>query len=216
MKPILLLALALPLALAPLGACRSAYYATMETFGVHKRDLLVDEVEAGRADQAEAQEQFVSTFELFQELAGNQGDSLKKVSDELADELEDCEEAAAAVTGRIEEIERVAADLFAEWKEELGAISSDSLRRQSEEMLADTKVRYGDLIGAMKRAEGKMEPVLVAFRDHVLFLKHNLNARAVASLQEVVLEIEGDVDALIEDMEASIREADEFLRAMAS
>ena len=40
--------------------------------------------------------------------------------------------------------------------------------------LAETKRQYSQLISAMKRAERKMNPVLTAFNDQVLFLKHNL------------------------------------------
>ena len=58
--------------------------------------------------------------------------------------------------------------------------------------------------------------MLVAFRDHVLFLKHNLNARAIASLEGTMVSVQGDVDSLIRDMEASIREADSFIASMGS
>jgi hypothetical protein len=180
--------LALPLALA-LCACRSAYYSTMEQFGVHKRDILVDEVEDGREDQAEAQEQFQNTYEAFRELTGYDGGELEEVYDNLADELED-------------------------WQDEIGEMENASLQRESKSMLSDTRARYGELIGAMQRSEEKMEPVLQAFRDHVLFLKHNLNAKAIASLQNIVPEIEDDVAELIADMERSIAEADEFVKAM--
>ncbi len=199
-----------------LVSCRSAYYATMEKLGHQKRDILVDRVEEGREEQTEAQEQFVETFDLFKKLSGYEGGELEELYDALKDGLEDCEDGADAVRDRIEDIEQVAADLFEEWEGELEEISSASLRGKSEEMLVETRSRYRDLIGAMRRAESKMEPVLVAFRDHVLFLKHNLNARAVAALQDVVVEVEGDIAALIEEMEASIREADDFLRAMES
>ncbi len=67
----------------------------------------------------------------------------------------------------------------------------------------------------MKQAEGKMEPAPAAFRDQVLFLKHNLNAQAIQSLSDIVLEIDEDVAALIADIEASIAEADEFMAALA-
>jgi len=207
----------LPLLLAPLtglAGCRSAYYATMEKFGVHKRDLLVDEVEKGREEQAEAQEQFRSTYELFRHLTGYEGGELEELYDDLKDALEDCEDDAEAVRDRIDDIEQVAHDLFVEWSDEIEEIHSETLKEKSTEMRADTKRRYQELIGAMRQAEKKMEPVLVAFRDHVLFLKHNLNARAIAALSDVVLEIEGDVDALIDEMERAIREADDFLRSM--
>ena len=68
---------------------------------------------------------------------------------------------------------------------------------------------------AMRRAEQKMAPVLTAFKDQVLYLKHNLNAQAIASLQSELSSIESDVVQLIREMEASIREADTFISAMA-
>ena len=61
-----------------------------------------------------------------------------------------------------------------------------------------------------------MDPVLAKFRDQVLFLKHNLNARALASLTTTQHEVETDVTRLIADMEASIRDAEEFIRTMRS
>jgi hypothetical protein len=60
-----------------------------------------------------------------------------------------------------------------------------------------------------------MQPVLNTFQDQVLFLKHNLNARAVASLREEFGAIENDIVALIKDMEASIAKADEFIEDLA-
>jgi hypothetical protein len=67
----------------------------------------------------------------------------------------------------------------------------------------------------MKRAERKMDPVLSAFNDQVLFLKHNLNAKAIASLQTELGSVEAEVNSLIRDMEASIKEADAFISSMA-
>jgi hypothetical protein len=66
----------------------------------------------------------------------------------------------------------------------------------------------------MKRAERKIDPVLNAFRDQVLYLKHNLNAQAIASLQSELVSIESDVARLIQEMDASIREANSFIASM--
>jgi hypothetical protein len=68
----------------------------------------------------------------------------------------------------------------------------------------------------MKRAEAKIDPVLAVFRDQVLFLKHNLNARAIVSIQNELVSVETDVASLIREMEASINEADGFIKTMAS
>jgi predicted nucleic acid-binding Zn-ribbon protein len=122
---------------------------------------------------------------------------------------------AETVRDRIEAVEDVSVALFEEWESELDQYSSDTLRRSSARKLRETQRQYKQLIGAMKRAENKMEPVLVAFNDQVLFLKHNLNARAIASLQTELRSVEAEVNLLIRDMEASIKEADSFISAMA-
>jgi len=94
--------------------------------------------------------------------------------------------------------------------------SSDKLRRASERKLEQTRKRYTQLINAMHRAEEKTGPVLSVFRDQVLFLKHNLNARAIASLHEELANVEAEIGSLIKEMEVSIAEADKFISAMAA
>ena len=194
--------------------CRSTYYATMEKFGKHKRDLLVDRVEAGREDQEEAKQQFRTALERFSEVVKVEPTDLKRKYDTLSAELSRSEAKANDVTERIAAIEQVADDLFEEWKTELNQYSSYDLRRASEQQLDETRQRYQTLITAMKRAEQKMQPVLSALRDHVLFLKHNLNAQAVASLRGELAVLETDTAALVQDMEAAIAEADTFIKQM--
>ena len=202
------------LALVGLSSCRSAWYSTLEAFGVHKRDLLVDRVEEARDAQSEAKQQFADALEAFRSVQAFDGGDLEALYGRLKGELDRSETRVEDVRGRIGDVERVSKDLFGEWEQEIEQISSADMRARDEAMLRDTEQRYETLIAAMKRAESKMEPVLVRFRDQVLFLKHNLNARAVASLAGTLGGIEGDVGALIADMEASIAEADAFLAAM--
>ena len=210
--PVLVLVALLPL----LGGCRSAYYRTLETFGVHKRDLLVERVEEGKEQQQEAQEQFQSTFERFKAITGVDAGEIETVYAGLAGELERCESEARQVASRIRGIEAVAGDLFDEWEREIDQLSSPDLRRKSADKLENSRRTYRGFLAAMKRAESTMEPVLVAFRDQVLYLKHNLNARAIADLESTVLEIEDDVARLIADMQASIEEAERFLGTVES
>ena len=66
----------------------------------------------------------------------------------------------------------------------------------------------------MKRAESKMPPVLAKFKDQVLFLKHNLNAQAIASLKSELGTVESNINLLIKEMEASIKQADAFISSM--
>jgi hypothetical protein len=202
------------LGLVPLGGCSSTAIAVKESLGYAKREQLVDQVQEARDEQEEAKEQFATTLKEFKALTGFDGGDLEKTYDKLKREYDRSEKAAGDVRGRIAGIERVANALFREWEAELGQYSSESLRSASEAQLRDTRARYGDLISAMKNAEKRMDPVLAAFKDQVLFLKHNLNARAIASLDRTVLELEGEVDRLIAEMNASIAEANAFIEAM--
>lgn len=211
---ILILGLCFGLALgASAGGCTRAYYSAMEQVGQHKRDILRSRIEAGQEEQQEAQEQIKTTYERFKEAADYEGGDFESVYKDLNDEYERSQARAAAVTDRIASIDRVASDLFAEWEEEIEIIGRANLQAQSRASLTATRQRYAALIGAMKRAESKMPPVLEAFRDQVLFMKHSLNARAIASLEGTVGEIENDVETLIEDIDASIRESERFLDA---
>jgi hypothetical protein len=63
----------------------------------------------------------------------------------------------------------------------------------------------------MQNAENKIQPVLLAFKDQVLYLKHNLNARAIAALQHEFVVIGIDISQLIHAMEQTITEANLFV-----
>jgi DNA repair exonuclease SbcCD ATPase subunit len=198
-----------------LAGCQSAYYKTMEKFGYHKRDILVNRVEEARDAQQEAKEQFKSALEQFSAVMDFRGGQLEEKYKKLNAELENSESKAKDVRKGIETTEDVAEALFKEWESELSQYTNDKLRRLSEQRLGETRKRYSRLIEAMKRAEAKIQPVLSAFRDQVLFLKHNLNAQAIASLHNELASVEADISSLIREMEASIAEADAFIQAMA-
>lgn len=207
--------LVLGVSLPALSGCATTGINLKESvLGYAKREQLVDRVEQARDEQEEAKEQFATTLQEFKALTGFDGGDLEKTYDKLKRELDRSEDAAGDVRGKIRSVERVAKALFSEWESELDQYSTESLRTASEQQLRDTRSRYEELIGAMKSAEARMDPVLTAFNDQVLFLKHNLNARAIASLDQTVLELENEIDRLIADMNASIAEANAFIEEM--
>lgn len=198
------------------AGCASTYYGAMESFGIHKREILVDRISDAMKSQEEAKEQFASALDQFRSVVTFDGGDLEDLYERLADELEDSEDEAEEVEDRIASVKRVARDLFKEWEDELDQYSDASLRSKSQAQLRDTERRYEKLMAAMERAESRIDPVLSTFRDQVLFLKHNLNARAVASLKTELTTIETDVDSLIQEMERSISEATEFIDSMSA
>ncbi|MFW5500656.1 MULTISPECIES: DUF2959 domain-containing protein [unclassified Maridesulfovibrio] len=197
-----------------LAGCQSAYYKTMESFGYHKRDILVSNVEKARESQEEASEQFKSALEKFSALTGFHGGDLQETYERLNDEYENSEAAALEVRKRIDAVEEVGNDLFDEWNAELDQYTSRKLRNESRVKLSKTKSKFKRLLSAMRKAEKKIDPVLNVFRDQVLYLKHNLNAQAIASLKSELNTLEADIGRLIKEMQRSIDEADAFIKEL--
>jgi len=204
---------AVPL-VAPIAGCAGTSIAVKERLGYAKREQLVDEVKEARDEQHQAKAQFATTLEEFKALTGYDGGELEKAYNKLKKQLDRSRSQADDVRGKIKSVERIATAMFREWEQELTAYQSDTLRTASAEQLQLTRTRYNQLLDAMKSAESRMDPVLGAFNDQVLFLKHNLNARAIASLESTVTELEGEIARLIDEMNASIDEANAFIEGM--
>jgi hypothetical protein len=198
---------------AALG-CSNIYYGAWERLGVHKREILVDRVGEARDEQAEAKEQFADALEQFMAVLNVEGGELEAAYDRLSSAYEASNDKAEAVRDRIKSVEKVSEALFEEWEAELGEYTNQSMRQSSEQQLRRTRSQYDKMIGLMRNAAEKMDPVLATFKDHVLFLKHSLNARAIASLQTEAKTLEAEVAKLIAEMEASIAEADAFIESL--
>ena len=169
---------------------------------------------AARDDQKEAGEQFKDALTRLKEMYGFDGGKLEKLYGTLQKDYERSAAKAESVRHRIRDVETVAGDLFAEWEKETSQISTPALQSASRTQLRETRARYDSLHTALRKAEQSMGPVLVKFRDHVLFLKHNLNAQAVASLKGEAANIQDEIARLIAEMKASIAQANEFIKGM--
>lgn len=199
------------LMLFAVGGCSTTYYHAMEKVGIHKRDIMVDRVEEARDSQAAAQEQFKSALQRFDAVIRLEETDLKKAYDSLNTEYESSREAAEKVSSRIAKVESIAEDLFSEWEAELAEYQNKELRRSSKEQLKRTEQRYREMVASMHQAEASMTPVLQIFKDNVLFLKHNLNAQAIGSLQSEFANLKGEIDILIRKMNSAIELSNKFI-----
>jgi len=198
-------------AVISLTACETVVYDALEKVGYHKRDILIDRIDAAQASQTEGQEQFKSALEQFKSVINFDGGDLEVTYDQLNDEYEASVDAADEIHERIDSVKNVADALFDEWQEELEQYSNASLRRDSERQLKDTRRRYSKVLGAMRRAEKAIDPVLASLKDNTLYLKHNLNARAIASLKNELGTVDNDVNALVTAMQQAINESNAFI-----
>ena len=196
--------------ISSLGGCGFS----VDQFWKEPRELLVDRVEDARDAQQETVEEFQTTMEKFKSVTNFDGGDLEKQFNTLNSAFERSEKAAINISNRVDKVEQASEALLKEWREELQQYHDESLRQRSQRQYDETSVQSEKLIVAMRRAEVKTKPVLDVFRDQVLFMKHNLNMQAITSLDSQTAEIETNVAGLIQEMETSIAEANQFIEAM--
>ena len=199
-----------------LGGCQSTYYMLWEKMGKEKRHLLRSNVASVKEEQQEASEKFQSVLIRIKDIYGFEGGNLEEFYERLSLEYNECEDRAENVRSRIKKVEQIAVDLFEEWEDEIAEISNHKLKADSQQKLDATRHRYERLQVAMIGAKESMTPVLRDLKDYVLYLKHNLNARAISSLKEEMNNIEIDIKELVEEMDKSIREAELFAKEIAA
>jgi len=183
----------------------------MEALGSHKRDILVDRIENTQEAQEDTQEQFKDALDQFRSVVEFDGGDLQDRYNKLNAEFEDSESAAQDISEHIDSVENVAEALFEEWTEELNLYTNTKLRNQAKSQLATTQKQYEKMLKSMRKAESSTEPVLNSMRDQVLYLKHSLNAQAIASMKGELTTISADINNLISEMQKSIDEANLFI-----
>jgi hypothetical protein len=191
---------------------REAYYNAWEGMGYAKRERLADNVKAARQEQDEAKQEFANALEQFRSVVNFDGGSVEPVYNKLKGSYDDCKSQADAVNDKIKSVKNVGTALFDEWQGEISQIKDDpDLERQSQELFEQTRESYDELLERMDAAAASMQPVLSKFNNRVIFIKSALNAQAIASLKGTEAALGGDIEKLIQQMEASIAEADRFI-----
>ena len=198
------------------AGCHSAYYKAMRTLGKEKRDILVSRIKDAKKDQDQTKQKLQTTMESFQALTGFKGGSLEKSYNRLNSDYEAASSQADKLHDKVQSIDQVSNDLFKEWQGEINAMDNGKLKSQDTVMLRNAKARQATYMRAMRRTEDQITPVLKAFHDQVLFLKHNLNARAIGSLKNTSAGLQSDVADLVQSIDASSQEADKLISSLAA
>lgn len=199
-----------------LSGCHSTYYKAMSTLGKEKRDILVQRIKDAKKDQDQTKQKLQNTMESFQALTGFKGGSLEKSYKRLNSDYESATSQADKLHDKIQSIDQVSNDLFKEWQGEINAMDNGKLKSQDSVMLRNAKTGQATYMRAMRRTEDQIAPVLKAFHDQVLFLKHNLNARAIGSLKNTSAGLQSDVAGLVQSIDVSSQEADKLISSLAA
>ena len=210
----LFLSLFVIISLSACGTLQNVKYSSLEKVGIHKRDILVDRIKDTNETQEQTKEQFKSAYEELAGLIDVDDKGLEKKYASMAKAVSASEEKADELDTRIKSVNQVAIALFDEWQDELDLYQSASLRRVSEQNMNTTRTRYNQLYRTMLTSQERIIPVLEVLQDNTLYLKHNLNARAVSSISGEVLSVQDKVASLIQQMEDSIAESSRFIEQM--
>lgn len=193
---------------------RTAIYSARESIGEHKRDIVVTHIEQACVGLRETRDEFEDALQRFKNLVCVNETTLDHKYNLLNRQYQFCCAKSDAVSNRIRAIEQVSEALFKEWESELNEYTNRNLRAHSKQQLKAARQNYARLIRSMQKAEAKIQPVLAAFKDQVLYLKHNLNAQAIAALRHEFIEIGIDISQLINAMEQTIAEASQFVAVL--
>jgi len=202
--------------LSPNGIGASLGIPSYDTFYKEPRDVLVSRVEDARDVQIDTAQEFKTALEKFKDVTQFDGGDLEATFNKLNSAFKNSESAANKVSSRVDNVVTATNNLLEEWRTELDQYNDPAIRQRANKQFDETRLHAEKMIAAMRKAEQKTEPVLAAFKDQVLFVKHNLNMQAISSLNQESQIIEEDVAALIREMEISIAEAEEFIRSIKS
>jgi len=195
---------------------RNFYYSARETIGEHKREIVVYQVERACTSLQDTRNEFEDALGKFKSLVNVNETSLEQKYHLLNRQYQFCRSKSDDVSDRIRAIEEVSHALFVEWEGELNEYNDRTLRNNSKQQLKVARQNYARLIKTMRLAEARIQPVLSAFKDQVLYLKHNLNARAISALHHEFIEIGIDISQLIQAMELTIIEASQFVSLLSN
>jgi len=195
--------------------CQRFYNSALENvLGFEKRELLQKSVQSVKTDQVKAQEEFQDAMTELKKLYGFDGGNLEKMYNKFKGAYEDSSEQAGKVNERVDNMNRIAKSMFSEWSGEIRQYESKEFAADSQRKLDLTRERYEVLIKSARESEAAMKPILKKLNDHVLYLKHNLNAASVGTIQGETKSIQTDVEELTRRMNESIREADNFIQLL--
>jgi chromosome segregation ATPase len=195
-------------------SCSTVYYNFWEFLGQEKRELLQTELENITEDQSDVKEDFQDTLTKIRSEYSYKEGSLEKTYDELSGDYKSLNSQAENLSKRIVKAQDIASDLFQEWKEEAWKITNIEFRKESLKKRVSTMTKFKVTVKAIKAVESNMQRVLTKLNDRVLYLKHNLNAKAIGKIKIELKNIEGEIVALIKQINRSNDQANSFIKEM--
>lgn len=194
-----------------LSSCSTIYYNFWETLGREKRDLLKSEMLSADSSHTEVKEELEDSLHRIRSEYDFKEGSLEKTYDSLSADYEDISSRSNELSDNIDKSEDIANDLFSEWRKEALSLNKRKYRKDSLTKLKKTKISFNDTLSSMRHVEKNMRKILKQYKDQVTYIKHNLNAKVIGSLQLEMKSISSEMEKLIVQIDRSKSKAKKFI-----
>ncbi|HSF19551.1 MAG TPA: DUF2959 family protein [Vicinamibacteria bacterium] len=130
--------------------------------------------------------------------------------------IERSEKQREEVRKKVDEMKVEAEAYFASWSESIEQISSDNLRKRSEERMAETRKHFDGVLNAVEQARGEYEPFISSLKDQWTYLGHDLNPSGIASLKPDAEKLNERGTALFKKIDEGMKKAGEYIDSLRS
>lgn len=138
----------------------------------------------------------------------------RKAYKQLTKDIQKTENQADKVRKNIENMELVADTYFADWKNNLAAISDPDLRAKSEQRLNETRANYDEILKAAQKAGSEFKPFITSLHDQVTFLGHDLNPAAISELKDEAEALNKQGSKVFEAVDGTIETASKYANSL--
>ncbi len=183
---------------------------------VEQVDELLTRIERVQAETAVAKDSVHAALSELCTLVspGFKGDAATEFAKFLA-ASEASEDQAETLRDITEPMQDAADELFQRWTKDMEAFGNSRMRQRSQTRLDETRTRFQSIIGATQAAQIALDAFHDDMRDHALFLRHDLNSAAVASIRTDVRALNEQIQGLDTRFDATTAAARAYVESAA-
>jgi len=158
--------------------------------------------------------QISKTLGVYNGLRDDAVKDRKKAYKSLVKEMENCGKRVVNVRERTAAMNGDASAYFKDRGASLEKIASEDLRTRAGKRLDDSRSRFEAVLAAGRAAADDYRALMAELRDQVLFLGHDLNPSAVASLEKDAGELNARAKELFGKIDETVTSFNEYIQSL--
>ena len=197
-----------------LGAVLALAASAAAQEGIKQTERLIKRAQDTVKQIGETKAELQKTLEIYNTLVkGGSGDA-KKLYNDLRKAAERCEKKREDVRKRSANMEQEAHTFFEEWTASLTGINNEDLKKRSQTRLNSTRLSFGEILSAGRRAGADFDIFMAGMRDQIVYLGYDLNPSAVASLGEDAKKLNAQADTMFQSIDVVTETINKSVSAM--